>query len=219
MTPPRLVSDFHDYYDHELAGSFAAAPRVLHRVSTSGPRRHEQHELLDAAGFRVPARGSAGALRERGFVPRAGLVVGYTDVHAHRGEGKVRCGLDALSRATYCCEFVPPRRRSESVRALAVGGEHVLMVYRSKDSWRSNVGDVEITALDDPALLREVAPRLRALDFPLVAVDMIDAADGSGWWAVDLNTAPGLKGSPAQERWPARRVAELLGEWFERRGG
>lgn len=216
----RLVSDFRDCYDHHFAGSWTDYP-VWRRYAGQSPRhRSEDHRLLQESGLVAPEGASLG------LWPGRTLVVAYTRPAAHRGEGKRMGYADTLLEndvppATWAVPWIGGDvSRGRSLRLLSVGRSHYWLSYRQRDpnEWRSNVGDVEV-AWADIHLERfertamDAAARLQLLlREPMVAIDFADEGAGS-WVAIDLNTAPGVRGSPVETalRTPAmssRDVAE-----------
>ena len=176
-----------------LVVTIAACLYIL--VIVTGRTRAEDFALLREVGFTTP---KVGALRDFGPYD---LVVAYIDEHAHRGDGKelglakdliVKLGPDMLAS-----EYIKTKP-VKTWRALAIGHEPVAHLEYTQlgDDWRSNVGEVEIKPLH-LATKAEWRDSLRQLQEklvePLIAVDFI------GDLAIDLNTAPGLRGTPLTE--------------------
>jgi hypothetical protein len=219
----RLRSDYLDFYDHHFAGGLDGDRPVWPRYAAARERdRALDHLLLRCAGLETPEGQPLGGW------PGETIVVAYTDPHAHRGDGKRMGTVDELlaggvSATTYSVMWVGGRySRGRSLRLLSCGRSHYWLDYRQRDpgEWRSNVGDVEIV-FGMPGRIEErayqAAARLqRALKEPLTAVDFVDAGEGR-WVAVDLNTAPGIRGTPVEdEPRAARDVAEsIAARWGE----
>lgn len=224
MSDLRLKSDFTDFYDHRFVGSWNTAAPVWSRYSTTARTREDDHDLMQAAGLVVPSRGRLDDM----FGGRQ--VVAYTSYRAHRGEGKergtVRELLDrGLQPELYAAAWVGDPAGGRSLRLLSTGRAHWWLIYqaRTPGEWRSNVGDVEITYAGRDDVPRDfdhdaivASGKLqRWLREPLLAIDFVH--DGTHWVAVDLNTAPGIRGTPVeQERVAAADVAEsITRRWWE----
>lgn len=212
--PLRLASDFRDFYDHRFAGSWRTETPVWHRMARASRPRAEDFGLLEWAGFICPApRGRLDSFAEDA------LVVAYIDPFAHRGEGKVRGRADVLLRmgvaqATYAAPLLVGNLGT-SLRLLVVGRSFFWLTYRTRDSseWRSNVGDVEITWAEPSVEFQILAYRAieklaRKLGEPLLAVDFVDGG-GDMPVAVDLNTAPGIAGTPVERVCDAETAARF----------
>jgi hypothetical protein len=214
--PPkvRLISDFHDYYDHWF--DEFNAELVFERLSTGGMSRPQMLAYLKSLGLRVPFFGRVRDVYEyvlRGFkeIPRIDTIfamVVHLDEKAHRGEGKVMLSLrDALEKYPDCfaVEYIParPDGLGLSWRYLQVGDKIFWLEYFSRDDWRSNCGDVEVRVLS-----RERDGYNNKIRYPLYAVDFIPAA--GKLYAIDFNIAPGIKGTGVEELLPAREAAEAI---------
>ena len=225
MTPEdlRLVSDFHEPYDHHFGSRHRSALPVWRRFQVTTRTRREDHDLLESAGLAVPNRGPVGV-----FTPHA-FVVLYAKPCAHRGEGKRRCRASAAETfSAYAAAWVGPTSGGRTLRLLAIGRMFWWLDYRQRDpgEWRSNVGDVEVTTHDgprDPRTFLDALARLQELlREPLVAVDFV--RDGrfddlnAPLVAIDLATAPGISGTPVAEH-SQRDVAEsIAARWHELHG-
>jgi hypothetical protein len=208
----RLLSDFHDYYDSAFDSRHADTP-ALERFAGRGHHRREDHALLVVAGFRLPARGTPVEVCRQ--LPNVTHVVVYTDPYAHTGEGKLLLPVEQAGRDhpdAYCTAFVgDPMAPGSSVRLLMVGDIPIWLTYSSRDDWRSNAGeDVIIEELLQlpvrKALLEELA---LSLGYPLVAIDFVEGLDRN-LYAIDLNTAPGMKGTIAERHLRPSVVHEAI---------
>ena len=202
----RLRSDYQDYFDHCFDGSWTDS-EIFYRFAKTQKLRRTDHDELADVGFRVPPRGQVSALYMAGEPQHAPkqLVV-YVNESMHRGEGKI------LADAAFAFEAYPdhyatvylPQRYPVSYRLLLVGKLAFWLRYQSRDDiWRSNVGEVAVTepprgppgTTDDTIDLVTAALRL---GHPLVAIDFVE------WhellWAIDLNTAPQIKGTPIEKK-------------------
>jgi hypothetical protein len=205
----------------------------------SGPPKREQFRTLEAAGFATPPHGLVGDVlgswweAEKCWVK---WVVAYTDEAAHCAEGKEvwwkqcaalnwqpRMGYDARneranrnSETVYCSAFVGcyPQlgrhgRPAVSLRRLQVG-RHVFWVeYKSTESWMSNFGEgtCEVVGQEWDAGYH---PYLR---LPLFAVDLVWG--GADLYAVDFNTAPGIRGSGVEKLLPGPECVRVLEQALE----
>lgn len=210
MTNPPLVglhTDFHDYYDHAFAARWQGAKHTFERTSTQGLGRREMLTYLGFLGLTTPLYGKVRDLvahfrsvHDAVILQLVDLVV-YTDPRAHAGEGKVKLSLDeALAQYPDCLasEHVPATMNGtgQSLRYLRIGTRQFWLRYTSRDDWRSNCGEVEIE------LLSEEEPKqigdLGRIGLPLFAVDFVSA--GKALYAMDFNTAPGLRGTGVEDR-------------------
>lgn len=194
----KLATDFLDYYDH----AFDTGGLAFERYAVRGaPHRRDDHDRLERAGFRVPARGTPEEVVARW--PATTHMVVYIDPHAHAGEGKLlvsaqRARLDYAG--DYCSAFVgDPDAPGFSIRLLLVGDISFWLFYAACDGWRSNVGDVAIDEAVPPTHAEALIDKALTLGAPLVAVDFVRHTTGA-LYAIDLNTAPGLRGTVAEKR-------------------
>lgn len=175
-------------------------------MSVTTRTRAEDHLILRAVGFPVPQTGPLGLL--------SGKVIAYTDSVKHCGEGKVLGDAEDLIDSgmcphTYSIRQVAPLSRS--TRICLIGDLLKTWTYETTTpgEWRSNVGDVEITEDEYRFSMHEEKLRRLSefLEAPLIAVDLVSG------YAIDLNTAPGLKGCPGVPGW--REVAERIAARFK----
>jgi len=197
-----LNSPFTDYYDwwFDKEGDY-----VFNRPNESLSKT-KQFELLNKAGFTTPKYGSVLDLCATNIDTK--LVV-YLDEFKHRGEGKLLLtGRDAVAKgltsnlaAEYKDCWV-----STSLRRIYVGHSlYIELEYKSKDLWRSNCGDVEIRILKyafSPYAYSSI------INFPLFAIDYVRS---SGiYYAIDLNTSPGLIGTGIEDVFTSRYLVDLI---------
>jgi hypothetical protein len=201
--PLRLVSDFHEPYDHHFASRHREDLPTWRRWSRVARTRSDDHALMSAAGLSIPRRGP---LSTFGL---ADQVVAYVDVCAHRGEGKIRGTAQELRErgtlaGTYCSAWVGHEAGGRTTRLLGIGRLWWWLTYRQRwpGEWRSNVGDVEVATHDGPddprPYMTALARLQRMLREPLVAVDFVQVGSGASeaLVAIDLATAPGIAGTP-----------------------
>lgn len=196
----KLATDFNDYYDHAFDSRHAYTTKEMLRYSARGEHRSTDHSRLEAAGFKVPARADSPA-QLRATYGRNGYLVVYTDPHAHAGEGKLLLPVDqaeAKHPGAYCSLFVGPVRNpgpGHSTRLIMVGDLPFWINYTSRTDWRSNAGEVLIEeALTLPESKAHLEAQALRLGLPLLAIDFVEAPTRQ-LYAVDLNTAPGLRGT------------------------
>lgn len=217
----RIRSDYHDFYDHCFDVNFSDSD-IFYRYAKTQKLRRTDHDELAEVGFRVPPRGKVSALCMAGEpTSRPKQLVVYTDESAHRGDGKV------LADASFAFEAYPdhystiylPQRYPVSYRLLLVGKLAFWLRYQSRDDiWRSNVGEVAVTeppkgppgTVDDTIDLVTAALRL---GHPLLAVDFVEWRELL--WAIDLNTAPQIKGTPIEKKLSPMGVYGALMERVE----
>lgn len=205
---PKLVSDFTDCYDHWFAGTDARG--TFSRMAGHGQHRSLDHDLLESAGFQVPPRGIHLAL----LAPGKDVVI-YDDPHAHRGDGKRRAKVKDIHAGEYAIRWVGPEKGGESWRLLVLGRKMFLLSYKSTTDWRSNF-DPEVRVYSGPPFYDTKVMEVRALklNLPLAAIDFV--ADGDTLWALDLNTAPQVKGTGVEDIIKPKEIAEaIIVRWEE----
>jgi hypothetical protein len=128
------------------------------------------------------------------------------DEYAHCGEGKIVIPLHKAMENYpnhLCSLFIAPLPgAATSLRCLQIGDRRFLLQYTSRDDWRSNCGDVEITIL---AQKQEYHPKI---NLPLFAIDFI--ANTGELLAVDFNTAPQIRHTGIENLLPAKEAAEVI---------
>lgn len=153
-------------------------------------------------------------------------VVAYTDETAHRGEGKQvyqkwqlksnpHMGMPGgdrfwRERQLYCSAFVGcypqvvcGNQSAVSWRRLQVGRHVLWLQYSSVASWMSNVGEGSIEVIG----VELDAGYHAAIRLPLFAIDFVI---GREMYAVDFNTAPGMKGAGVERVLSAWDVCDAL---------
>ena len=201
----RLTTDFHDYYDWAFDGNGCELVRF---AKDSGPDKKEQFQILKNAGFKIPPVGTLDELFDLGWWEegRIKYVVAYEDLMSHRGNGKdlwsigkwkTNPHMSGIRRhddkwKTFCSAFVlgsPDLNRSISWRRLQVGPHVFWIEYTSADDWRSNRGEGDIELLES-RLNDGFHPVLK---YPLFAIDFVHGV--KDMYAIDLNIAPGVRGT------------------------
>ena len=208
----KLQSDFLDFYDH----AFDLDGYSYRRVTTDGPDRAEMIAQFKHAGIPTPKFGRYADFVRWQF-SSDGRVVVYTDLKAHCGEGKKlkRFGtICCAERETFLMEYIPfgdltcSEYFSKSTRYLLIGDRCFVYNYFSKDDWRSNCGDVDISEPKET----EVPSWRYCLYYPMFAVDFVE--DKGVLKAVDLNIAPGAKGIGLEKLIKPAQIVEQIKKWF-----
>jgi len=214
----KLVSDFHDYYDHNFAyGPYAKTKHQLNRNSNNGMHKYTQLYLMKTLGFTVPPNGTVESLLDQ--FPYPELVV-YTDPFLHRGEGKELISAKHAINKYPDLFAIPYIENSNSIlgsvtiRILWIGDVGFELQYSSghywKGDWRSNYGDeVHIKLISTMYINRPQA------NYPLFAIDLIEDIVGKRW-AIDFNTAPGIKDTPIQDLYQPRQIAQFIADWYDK---
>jgi hypothetical protein len=227
----KLISDFVDYYDYQ----FDREGPEFRRMTTEGPSRREMFDLFDMYAIPTPkhgivkqAMGRATNTPELVRIGRSFLecttVIVYLDERAHMGTGKV---ITSGSRALqvypehYCSEYIEPSGLATSLRYLCIGKRAWWLRYTNlgqewPNTWLSNVGEqVRVE------MLGEATPDFMALSYilelPLFAVDFVQKFDQL--LAIDLNIAPGLKGTGMEDVLKPKEVYDLIEETVHLQGG
>ncbi|WP_242248813.1 hypothetical protein [Bacillus cereus group sp. BfR-BA-01328] len=206
----KLITNFHDYYDHHFDGS--GVPFL--RKHDMGMNRPQMLDYMSSKGIKTVPYGYLHEMAKK--YPLYTEVVVYTDISKHQGEGKVRMSLiEALETypidtlCTLLCGNL-----GESWRVLNVGRRKTILDYHSKVDWRSNVGDVEVTVVDCWSRMSSFEGILDPYEFPLVAIDYVK--DGNELLAVDLNVAPQLKGTGMEDLVTPEKVVNEMKKYIGR---
>lgn len=215
-----LISDFTDYYDHWFGVRYREPTAIARhgpafcRNTRDGTTRSVALGILhNILGLLVPDHGPA-----KHILAAHGAAVVYTDEYAHRGEGKTLIelrgneALPPLIGWQMASQHFPGSPRPTSYRLLCIGPRRYALRYQSDDYWRSNVGNVTIKRYD-PRALPDI-PTIRQ-PWPLLAVDFVLSPDDMPI-AIDLNTAPQIRGTPVEEDIEPREVASLIAEFIGR---
>lgn len=212
----RLVSDFHDYYDHWFDNY--EAELTFERKSTGGMPRREILEYLRSLGMVVPVFGKPAEvydqLRQKYDTLSEAVfdciqhVVVHLDETAHRGESKIRVPLrEAIERypGYLSVEHIPslPGGQGQTLRYLQVGSKKFLLEYTSRNDWCSNCGEIDIRVVSQ----EQKDEYNRRIALPLFAIDFVR---GNALYAIDLNVAPGIRGIGVEDILPAKAAAEAI---------
>ncbi len=212
----KLVTNFSDYYDHQ----FRLDGPEFRRVSTEGPDRKEQFDILRNMGLKVIPHGQIREIADLWWDDEEQWIrhiVVYNDLMSHCGEGKEMCHIHrfkwdgCISRLDYIekcqslfCSAYCNHMPGVSWRMLQVGPHRFWMEYRSVEDWRSNCGDgsIELFWADMDAGTH------KGLDLPLFAVDF--ALGKKGIYAIDLNVAPGIRGTGVEKYLSPKAMVETI---------
>ncbi|MDX5935632.1 hypothetical protein SIL73_13125 [Acidithiobacillus thiooxidans] len=220
----KIKSDFRDYYDHAFCGSYETPDAVFQRQSTGGMSRSAMFAAFELAGLLTPRHGLV-----RDLVPALKAeyanypkelwqmmqVVVHIDEQAHAGDGKVALSFDAAETqypAAFAVEFLPTVAGvgAISYRHLRVGKRMFWLRYTSLDDWRANCGDVQIEFMCEAG---SATPDTPFFDLsPMVAVDFLRI--GNRMYAIDLNIAPGLRGTGIEKIMRSSAVLQAVDAWF-----
>lgn len=232
----QLVTDYLDTYDHWFASLLWNAPAdyTFVRLAQGTLSKREQFQILEQLGWMVPAYGTCSELGEElSFLGRAiwkerdDYIVVYFDELAHRGEGKELHLLSlakewtpdllcSLYRPAYNVpSFSDEEQRKHGVwtlRFLYIGNRCFCLRYANHDfwSWQSNKGqNIEITYLGEwhPLSIKRWDP------VPLYAVDVTCVEEG-GMIALDLNTAPQIRGTPLESLIPSKEIYHMIRDYL-----
>lgn len=216
-----IESDFWDFYDHAFYPRYRA-DIVWERKSRTSMSKREQFRLFENHGLKVPIYGTVREVYRRvkaeydfegelfnKAINLFSLVV-YLDEYAHRGLGKVCVPIKvALEQYPdkFCTEFIQttPSPHAVSYRYLQVGHKAFWLKYTGYDSWMSNhARKVDIEYLCPSRHILHLDIRC-----PMFAIDFIP---GRVLYAIDLNTAPGLRdtGIPLSPK----DIYDLVERWF-----
>lgn len=218
----RLESDFRDYYDHWFDST---GDRVFQRMSRTDMSKRQQFELLSRVGFAVPRYG---VVRDPVMRLAGEWLVVYKDEFAHCGEGKILC-QNSLARFEYpnllASKFIPTTEdyllQSASRRILVVGDRVFWLKYVS-DGWMSNhAKNVEVHVINELPSRENFAKRhkldfLTLKNYPLFAIDLVSHFETKEVFAIDFNSAPGLKWTGIEEHMTAKECFEAIARYVEK---
>lgn len=110
----------------------------------------------------------------------------------------------------FCSAFVgnPFENKGCSIRRLQVGPHVFWVEYKSSESWMSNFGEGtnEVIGVEKNAGFHPVIRK------PLFAIDFVL---GREMYAVDFNTAPGIRGSGVEKHINCYEVEQALRDAFD----
>jgi len=238
----KLYSDFIDYYDHH----FDIDGERFDRFSTDGMNRIEMFKFLELHGYEVPKHGTVKEISEWypnrwiGYdenaskysdsdeVPKFDTwkfteVVIYTDLKAHRGEGKIKMRLDeAMEKYPNNFASLYIFNWATSYRHLQIGEKSFWLRYCNRGDWRSNCGSVNIK------IISQSTGYHKSIKYPLFAIDFIGSLDPDfyikyranikyelSYSAIDFNISPGIKGTGIEDILKPNEIVELIKKYYE----
>lgn len=201
----RIISPWRDYYDVWADGR----GRILQRTGgNSGPLKREQFQILENAGWLTPLNGYYPDIIDEWWAEESQEIkntVVYIDELAHCTEGKILVQVDkevspdewlktfAIHYNHYASAFVgDPNIPGESWRRLQIGPHVFWIEYRSNSSWMSNDGEGTCDVIG----VEWNIGYHHSIRLPLFAVDFVL---GREMYALDFNTAPGIRGSGVEK--------------------
>ncbi|BDB12868.1 hypothetical protein [Acidithiobacillus ferrooxidans] len=224
MTKIRIESDFRDYYDHAFCGAWETPDFTYERMSTGGMSRPAMFVAFESVGLNTPRHGLVRDLipelkkEYAGYCEHLNLkVVVHTSEYAHAGEGKELLAYDQAMkkrRNAFAVEFIPTalgNNHATSYRYLRVGTRVFWMEYESQDDWRSNCGDCSVKYLSESADT-VTAEAVFFRESPLLALDFLKV--GQKMLAIDLNVAPGLRGTGIEKIMKPDGVYQEVQNWY-----
>lgn len=220
----KLESDFRDYYDY----AFPSQGKVTfyRNANDRSMSKLDQFHLLQKLDLRTPMYGTPKVLYANGL-GNDELVVVYTDDKAHCGEGKEMVDLSlALENHpnTLCSQWINTASsfdESRSYRLLQIGDRAWWLKYEGQGGWMSNHCE-ETTIYIESECKPIDAEMLRP--YPLFAIDFVypvntpynDEIDLVNGYAIDFNSAPGMKWTGINEILQPWDVYKLLSDFVSR---
>ena len=207
----KLLSNFTDFYDHH----FDLDGEVFDRRDNIGMDRRQMFEFFGSLGLKTPFHGTLKEVFEHQAewcpAPELQHAVVYLDLNSHRGNDKIQVrGTDPYWQQfqdDFAAEFIPTYTQPNigiSYRYLQIGPRKWWLEYISASDWRSNYGDVKIN------ILAEEAPGFHPkINYPLYVVDFLLAG---GFYAIDFNQSPGLRGTGIENILKPQEVVDLIKE-------
>jgi hypothetical protein len=223
-----LNSDFTDYYDRY----FDQGPDcelIWHRLSGENPDRIEQFTLLQAMGFEIPMSGVVRDIyqsyqetlnenpnstpEDRQKLLQSEFIV-YPDLRGRSGTMKKMALEEAHQQhpdclAAYPILTRPNQKTSVSQRLFLIGDEQLCIETRSDHPWCSTAGNStsELVRISNPLNLRHIQT-------PLLAIDCMRRSS-RGVYAISLDLAPRLQGTPIEKALPGEEIAQIIRERLE----
>lgn len=217
MLKLKLITDFYSYFNH----AFDLEGLDFRLVTTDGPNRLEMFKLFVKLGLNTPEAGTPIGFKNRGFTNDTRLVV-YTNLNSHCGEDKTLCTLaEALKQFPHnfsslyidseLKDTIFSEYQSISERLLIIGNRTFKANYMSRDDWRSNCGDVQVSPYYE---VKSSPPWRNLVNYPMFAIDFVGEYKRL---AVDFNVAPGSNGTNLKEILPATELVFAVKNWYARK--
>ncbi len=211
MVNIRLLTDYHDYYDHY----FDLDGLPYQRFTKTSRTRQNDFVFLQNAGFCVPWFGKVEHCQRLCSALQVKVVI-YDKPTAHCGDGKRLISSIDLAKEDpdKFCSFYIPASKAYHIRLLAIGEWKAVLRYTSNHEWLSNNGDVEIELLQYGEFREPKIEKIqRWLREPLLAIDGRYSDQGE-FVTFDLNTAPGIKGTGIEKILEPQIVVQYIKDFF-----
>jgi hypothetical protein len=212
-TPVKLLTDYIDFYDSFFDREGIEFDR--RSLPPAGLSKRDQFtHLVEKLGItRIPHTGLVQDFDHYNF----DKVVVYTDEFLHAGNGKELMRLEYAIQdypGHFASEFIPtstyPDKLSRSLKEIWVGHHCFILRIQTEGDWRTNApGAYKHIEIVDYHYAENTYAPLYAVDY---ALDM-----QGGIWAIDLNLAPGLRGTGVSELMEGKEAAEAIKEWIRSR--
>lgn len=223
----KLNSDYLDYYDF----FFDLDGKEFYRraAKPNGYSKPQQFDLLSSYfGYKVPPNATvrefyAQSVRTAkcynpAYNSSEQLVV-YLDNYAHAGNDKIVWSIAGSmvelenGPNLYASLFLPttedPLNHSISYKYIKFGMHYALFKIECFNGWRTNSGNLDIVLIKHG--LEEDLQKL--IWNPLYSIDMIRY--NGEYYAVDLNTAPGMRGLGMHHEYAGQEIVDSIRRWFE----
>jgi hypothetical protein len=206
----KLKTDYLDYYDHwfDLKG-FEFDRRSL---PPAGYSKSEQFNILKQMGYLIPHFG----LVEPDSTIDHEYVVIYEDEFLHAGNGKklITCNEANKHKGLLYSEFIyttaNPLKESRSEKIIWIGDIAFKLKISCHGDWKTNAQgvekDIEVT---DFWFTNNNFAALYAIDFAIEYETNLR-------YAIDLNMAPGLRGTGIKDFLTGKEVVNLIKDWLSK---
>ena len=224
MVTMQLDTDFRDYYDYAFPRE---GSKIFSRIANDrSMSKLDQFHLLQKLNLRTPMYGSPEILSANGL-SNDDLVVVYTDDKAHCGEGKKLVDLGLALQDHPCClcsQWINTSGNfdnSTSYRLLQIGDRAFWLRYEGIGGWMSNhCEDTNIYVETECKPINAEVLR----HYPLLAIDFVfpvskpyeDKVNLIDGYAIDFNSAPGMKWTGMDDILQPFEVYNLLADFVDR---
>jgi len=218
-----LDSDFRDWYDY-IFDHTSKDPshkgfhwnRMADATKGQGLNKEYQFLYLAQADFNIPLVGRVKDMP----MPQSGKVVVYTAPLQHCGEGKELLNYQEAQQRfpnSFASEYLD-YEVGVSYRVLRIGFQYYIMQYASKNDWRSNCGDCEVTGIKALSNKYGLGGFGKMNLGPMVAIDFVPLSGHPHHLAaIDLNQAPGTKHTGLDHILSPSDLYHLIEDWFNAR--
>ena len=207
----KLMSDFHDYYDHW----FDRKGKTYIRMSKNNISRTEMFDILFKNKLNVAPYNKVKNINLRDKYTEN--IVVYLDEYSHRGKDKELLALDIAKEkypnklaSKYLSGFTNKcvdNIKSLSVRLLQIGDYRFWLVYYSTNDWKSNCGDCYINILEYDLY------NYTDINYPMYAIDFV--IHNEKLYAIDFNTSPGLKFTGVEEILTGKEIYNKIKDYYK----